>query len=136
VRIPAHFFTIFKKNHDNRVYITSLTGESAEIYPLKVWEEKERSNSVVDDFEPNRRLFDIRTASVGQEATLDSKGRVRLPQELREAAHLSADVAVLGMLNRLEVWDLQKLREMNTANPWTSENAEKLTRLKQIAKQA
>jgi len=39
------------------------------------------------------------------ETELDSAGRVSVPANLREYAHLSKDVAVTGNGNRIEIWD-------------------------------
>jgi MraZ protein len=35
----------------------------------------------------------------------DKQGRILLPQNLRESAALGKDVAVIGMMDRAEIWD-------------------------------
>ena len=35
----------------------------------------------------------------------DKQGRILIPQNLREYAHLDHDVTVLGVINRAEIWD-------------------------------
>ena len=45
----------------------------------------------------------------------DRLGRVLIPQFLREYAQLSSDVVVVGVMNRIEIWDRQA---------WTAERDE------------
>ncbi len=35
----------------------------------------------------------------------DKQGRITIPSPLREWAHLTKDVVVIGAMNRLEIWD-------------------------------
>ena len=39
------------------------------------------------------------------EAKLDGQGRVTIPQRLREAVGIDKDVVVLGVRDRMEIWD-------------------------------
>ncbi len=47
------------------------------------------------------------------EATLDKLGRVLLPDYLKEYAGLKKDVAICGLSNRLEVWDVKAWETYN-----------------------
>ena len=40
-----------------------------------------------------------------QDAELDAAGRIMIPSSLREEAHLAKDVVVVGVGDRLELWD-------------------------------
>ena len=48
----------------------------------------------------------------------DKQGRILIPQNLRERAGLDKDVAVIGVLNRAEIWDkdrwIQKSNEIDS----------------------
>ena len=37
---------------------------------------------------------------------LDSQGRILLPQILRDFAHITKEVAIVGNIERIEIWDL------------------------------
>ena len=39
------------------------------------------------------------------ECELDRQGRILLPPNLRDYAHLAKDVYLLGVSNRVEIWD-------------------------------
>lgn len=49
---------------------------------------------------------DIRdTFTDGYEVSVDGQGRLALPAELRKSAHLGSKCMVLGVFNRVEIWD-------------------------------
>jgi MraZ protein len=39
--------------------------------------------------------------------TMDSQGRILIPQELREKAELQKDVVFIGTVNRIEIWSAE-----------------------------
>ncbi len=47
---------------------------------------------------------------------LDKQGRVLIPEYLREAAGLGADVIVAGMDNYIEIWDRERWRSVELEN--------------------
>jgi MraZ protein len=49
------------------------------------------------------------------DAELDTAGRIMIPTSLRESAGLSKDVIVVGVGDRLELWDKGKWSEHRTA---------------------
>jgi MraZ protein len=124
LKIPAHFLEDLKE-YGTSFYITSPTGESARIYPLKVWGEIEDSLAN----QPNskeKRKFLKRTSYFGQVAELDGQGRVLLPAVLREAAMLKGDVAVLGISKYLEVMNDSRVVDEIKNEPFTDEDEDKL----------
>ncbi|MBQ5398140.1 MAG: division/cell wall cluster transcriptional repressor MraZ [Ruminococcus sp.] len=50
------------------------------------------------------------------EVAPNSQGRIPIPQKLREIASLEKEAVVVGMDNRIEIWDKQKFEEMLSAN--------------------
>lgn len=55
------------------------------------------------------KLFIIKATPV----ETDKQGRILIPQELREYAGLEHDVTVLGVINRAEIWDSTRFREVS-----------------------
>ena len=45
------------------------------------------------------------------EITPDKQGRVAIPQNLRDYAHLDREVIVAGSFDHIEIWDAQAFRE-------------------------
>lgn len=57
------------------------------------------------------------------EVTPNSQGRVPLPQDLRSAVSLTKEAVVVGMDNRLEVWDKDKFDQFLAKNQPTVQEA-------------
>lgn len=60
---------------------------------------------------PRERLFSRLVASNAEPQTLDKQGRISVPQDLREYARLTRDVAVVGAVTRVELWDAARWDE-------------------------
>ena len=48
------------------------------------------------------------------EGALDKQGRIGIPAHLREYADLDKDVVVIGVMDRIEIWDPARWREYST----------------------
>jgi len=48
------------------------------------------------------------------EGSLDKQGRIGIPATLREYADLERDVVVIGVMDRIEIWDPTRWREYST----------------------
>ena len=102
LKIPAVFLEELKE-YGSQFYITSPTGESARIYPMKVWSEIEDKLAKLSSQNRAKRKFLMRTSYYGQTVELDGQGRVLVPAVLRESAQMKGDVDVFGNLDYLEV---------------------------------
>jgi MraZ protein len=109
--------------------VTSLTGESVRIYPLGEWESIEQRLSLLPSMDPARRKFLDRTNYFGQQAEMDSQGRVLVHLLLRKSAGVVGDVTVLGYLTYLEVWELERFQQRLLADPYTEEDEAAIARL-------
>lgn len=54
--------------------------------------------------------------STAVEVSPNSQGRIPIPQTLRDEAGLDKNVSVVGMDNRLEIWDEDKLAQFKMEN--------------------
>jgi MraZ protein len=124
LKIPAQFLEELKE-YGTSFYITSTRGESARIYPLKVWTGIEDRLGTKENTKEKRKFL-LATSYYGQVAELDAQGRVLLPAVLREKAVLKGDVAVLGVSDYLEVMnDARAVDRMDKA-PLTDEEEDAL----------
>ena len=121
LKIPAVFLDALKE-FGNQFYITSPTGETARIYPMKVWGEIEDKLARLPSTHPVKRKFLLRTSYFGQAVEMDGQGRVLLPAVLREAAQAKGDVAVLGALDYLEVINNARALDQMKSEPYTDED--------------
>ncbi len=121
LKIPAVFLEALKE-YGSQFYITSTTGESARIYPMKVWSEIEDKLARVSSQNRAKRKFLMRTSYFGQTVEMDGQGRVLLPAVLREAARMKGEVDVFGNLDYLDVMNHGKLMEDLKNAPYTEED--------------
>lgn len=118
LKIPSVFLDELKE-YGNQFYITSTTGETARIYPMKVWSEIEDKLGQLPSTHVAKQKFLLRTSYFGQVAELDGQGRVLLPAVLREAAQTIAEVDVFGALNYLEVMNHTRMLDKLKNEPYT-----------------
>jgi MraZ protein len=120
IKIPEKFRTIIEQEYGREVFITSLTDEAIQLYPLPVWEKL--SGMSIDGalhLRPEVRHFLIRVNRKGSRSQIDSKGRVLISQPLRHLAQLKDEVEVIGLNNHLEIWDRERLDEILEKKPLT-----------------
>ena len=121
LKIPAVFLEALKE-YGNQFYITSPTGESARIYPMKVWMGIEDKLAGLSSQNRAKRKFLMRTSYYGQTVELDAQGRVLLPAVLRESAQTKGEVDVFGNLDYLEVMNHTRVLDELKNSPYTDED--------------
>src|SRR5437667_5388463 len=121
LKVPAVFLEELKE-YGTQFYITSVTGESARIYPMKVWAELEDKLAKQPTSNQAKRKFLLRTSYFGQTVELDGQGRLLLPAVLRESAAMRGDVDVLGNLDYLEVMNHTRVLDQLKNEPYTDED--------------
>jgi MraZ protein len=121
LKIPSVYLDELKE-YGSQFYITSTTGETARIYPMKVWSEIEDKLAQLPSANVAKRKFLMRTSYYGQVTELDGQGRLLLPAVLREAAQTIGDVDVFGALNYLEVMNHTRVLDKLKNEPYTDED--------------
>jgi transcriptional regulator MraZ len=124
LKIPVQFLEELEE-YGTSFYITSTRGESARIYPLTVWSQKEEQLANKPS-STEKRKFLMATSYYGQVAELDGQGRVLLPAVLREKAVLKGDVAVLGISDYLEVVNNARAMDQIEKDPLTDQQEDAL----------
>lgn len=129
LKVPTAFRRYLEEKYGPTVYVTSLTGECVRIFPLPEWESIEQRLALLPSMDPARRKFLDRTNYYGQQAELDGQGRVLIHPLLRKSAGVLGDVAVLGYLTYLEVWELERFERRLLSDPYTEEDEAAIARL-------
>jgi MraZ protein len=65
----------------------------------------------------------------GQQARMDTQGRIVVPQILRESAEIVGEVVVSAHLDHLVVWNRERFQERLTREPFTEDDFRALTEL-------
>jgi MraZ protein len=126
LKVPTEFRNPLQDEWNSDVFITSVTGESALVYPLATWEAKEQQLAQVPSSNRAKQRFLARVNYFGQQLQLDKQGRVVLPQILRDKAEIVGDVVVSGRLDHLEVWNRDRFDQRLLEEPFTDEDFDAL----------
>ncbi|CDI40618.1 putative protein involved in cell division or replication [Tepidanaerobacter acetatoxydans Re1] len=97
------------------------------VYPNSEWIVLEQKLKALPFTQKDARAF-IRFFFAGAvEAEMDKQGRILIPVQLREHAHIDKDVVVLGVSNRVEIWSQEQWESYNAKAALSYEDiAEKL----------
>lgn len=103
-------------------YVTLSSEPCLSAYSSDTWEKmKEKVNAMSRlDQKKARPLF-----AHAAKCELDGQGRILLPQNLRDFAHLTKDVTVVGIGGSAEIWDKDTWTEIDACET-TPENIEKV----------
>lgn len=119
LKVPTEFRRILEDRYGSELFITSITGESALVYPLPVWEEIESRLAKVPNSDRAKQRYLERVNYFGQQLRLDAQGRMVVPVILRDHASMIGDVVVSGRLEYLEVWNRERFDQRLREEPFT-----------------
>jgi len=129
LKIPSSFRADIEESWGSDFYVTSLSGESVLIYPLPIWQEIEERLAKLPSLNPTKKKFLDRTNFYGQVTAADKSGRILIPTLLRESAQMSGEVAVLGYLDHLDVWNQKRFLGRIKDHEFTEDDHETLSGL-------
>ncbi len=100
------------------------------IYPRQEWNILENKLKQLPLAKAEARAFVRFFFSGAAELECDKQGRVLVPSNLREHAALDKDIVIIGVLNRIEIWDKTTWEDYNNQiSPTVTEIAEHLVDL-------
>jgi len=108
VRIPKALRRTVETKYGNKVFVTTINGETALIYPLQEWEKVEEEIRKNDPKNSLIMKFIIFTSYFGKLTKIDKQGRVLIHSLLRKKTNLKDKIIILGKVNCLEIMDFQK----------------------------
>ena len=130
LKLPSDFRTKVEEEYGTNFYITaSLEVDSAQLYPLPVWEELERKLANLPMTNPSVDKFMDIMGYYGAEVSLDNQGRILIPQRLREAVQIRDEVNVMGKTKFLSIWNDENYKTKRLNQPFNKEDARELSQL-------
>jgi MraZ protein len=130
LKIPVPYKDALQQRYDGGEFcVTSLDGQYVRVYPMEEWVQLEEKLARGGSFNKSRRKFQDRMNYYGQIVTWDKQGRILIPAVLREAAEMKGDVAVLGNLTYLTVWNNERFLAEIRNNPITPDDERMLDEL-------
>jgi MraZ protein len=122
LKVPTDFRRVIEERYGSELFVTSVQGDSAILYPLPVWEEIEARLAAMPATDRTKVRFLERVNYFGQQVQLDTQGRIVIPQILRESAGMNGDVVVSGQLDHLVVWNRERFLSRLDQEPFTEDD--------------
>ncbi len=76
-----------------------------DVYTQKKWEILEEKLDTMSEFRPEVQAYKRFYLASGTPVEIDSQGRILLPYDLRQFAQAKSNIVVVGMGDRIEIWD-------------------------------
>lgn len=125
--LPAKVRQTAKNNYIERFYLTRGLDKCLFMFPEEEWKNQEKKFKSMSFTKQESRRFNRLYFSGAQEIVADKQGRILIPQYLREFANIKKDVVIVGVSNRIEIWDKTSWYEFyNNSKDSFEEISEKL----------
>ena len=111
VNIPSKFRQTLSTDNQNTFVITRGLDSCIWVYPLVQWKEIEENLRKLSSLSSIHRDFVRNTARYATPSTYDKQGRINLTPSLINFASLEKDVLIIGMVNKMEIWDPVQLEK-------------------------
>ena len=112
VNIPAKFRQSLSPENDNSFAITKGMDQCIWVYPLVEWNKvltklREQSSSQVN------RAFTREYSRFASTVSYDKQGRILLSTELMDYAKIDRQVSIIGLINKIEIWNPNLLKQFD-----------------------
>lgn len=75
------------------------------LFPVKTWAEVERRLVELVRRQPDARKSVLALTANALEVVPDKQGRILVPERLQKAARLDGEALIVGVLDRIEIWN-------------------------------
>ncbi|HET6776969.1 MAG TPA: division/cell wall cluster transcriptional repressor MraZ [Actinomycetota bacterium] len=103
ISLPAKF----REGFEEGIYLTLGQDGCLFAFPQGEWDRRKGEVESLAISDPKNRAYARMFFGRAERVDLDAQGRLVVPRKLRDDAHLGRDVAVVGVSDRLEIWDRQ-----------------------------
>ena len=122
VNIPARLRKYVSPEANDTFVITRGYEQCLFVYPLDEWNKLEQSIRELTTTNPKHRFFMRTLLEKATESQLDGQSRITIPKELLQFASIENEVLILGVLERIEVWNPKVYQEYQKAQAESYEN--------------
>jgi len=122
LKIPTEFRRAIEERYGVDLFVTSVTGEHALVYPLPVWEEIEARLSALPATDRVKDRYLERVSYYGAQGRLDGQGRLLIPAILRTTATIAGEVVVSARLDHLVIWNRERFERRLAEAPFTDDD--------------
>jgi MraZ protein len=105
INIPAKMRKNLAPEANNSFVVTRGFESCIFVYPNDEWAKRETEIGALQQTNPQDRLFTRLLLQYATDVELDGQYRIVLPKELIQYAHIENDVVILGVFDRIEIWN-------------------------------
>ena len=118
LNIPAKFRKALDPINDRTFVLSRGFDQCLLLYPLNEWQEVESQLSQLSSIRSRDRNFVRSITRHAIPVQYDAQGRIQIPESLINFSGIKKDVAVIGMIKKIEIWDPRILnnKENSTIN--------------------
>lgn len=116
VNIPAKFRQCLAPENDHTFVITRGMDPCIWVYPFSAWQVIEDDLKDLSAISSINRSFIRSTARYATTVVFDKQGRIILSSKLMDYAKLKKDALIIGMVNKIEIWDPKMLAKVDKQN--------------------
>lgn len=111
INLPSRLRKYVSPEANDTFVVTRGFEQCLFVYPHDEWIKVETQLRQLSSYNPSHRHFMRALLEHASECQLDGQARIFVPQELREYAELNSEVRIIGMLEKIEVWNPTKYLE-------------------------
>jgi MraZ protein len=97
----------FRERLSRGLVVTKGQERCLYVFPMDRWEQEVEQVNQLPRTDRRSRNYARSFFGAASDQMLDGQGRVAIPQPLREYAALGKDVVVVGVADRVEIWDTE-----------------------------
>ena len=116
VNIPAKFRQSLSRKNQNTFVATRGQDPCVWIYPLTEWKKIEDELRNLSSVSGTHRTFIRQIARSATPSTCDKQGRISLNSPLISYAQLDKEALIIGMINKIEIWNPEVLKNVDSKN--------------------
>ena len=127
INIPAPLRKQFSNKDKKTFVVTKGIDNCAWIYPITEWKKIQNELQQLSSLSKTNRIFlrnHLRHANI---LKYDSQGRFVLPQSLIEYASIKKDITIIGVLNKIEIWNTKLLNEIDKSDNINDQSYDQLS---------
>ena len=106
----------------NRCILTKGLDLCLYIYTVEDWEKQLEKISKLPECDPKVRAFIMHVCANAAECEFDKQGRIVIPQDLIDYAHIEKELVTMGAMSKIEVWAKEEWEAPDNTGRTDAEN--------------
>jgi len=116
VSVPSKFRDVIADRYNGNLVLAMDYDKCLTVYPIEEWEKLEEKIRALPTMKKEVKDFMRFLLASATECELDKQGRVLIPQVHREHAGITKNVTLVGIIDKIEIWDLKAWEARNSQN--------------------